>query len=82
MSDEAYSWAEDRREWWWRRSAGTKRAAKLRRALILCDSEMRRLTAYDVVHEAVADGPKGYVATGQHFLPTLHSKLVQHVTLA
>ncbi len=81
VPSEAYSWVDKRREWW-SRCVGMQLAAKLRRALSLCGSDTRRLMAYDIVHEAVADGPKGYAFTGLTFLPTLHSRIVEHVTLA
>ncbi len=76
-----YSWVEKRREWW-RLHAGTQRVAKLRRALSLCGSDSRCLMAYDIVHESVADGPKGYVVVGRDWLPMLHANVVQHMTSA
>ncbi|MCP5011203.1 MAG: hypothetical protein GY942_14580, partial [Aestuariibacter sp.] len=80
-SDIPYSWVDGRREWWGERRA--ERVAKLRRALSLCGgSDSRSLFAYDIVHESAADGPKGYVVVERDWLPMLHAKAVEHVTLA
>ncbi len=72
-SDIPYSWVDGRREWWGERRA--ERVAKLRRALSLCGgSDSRSLFAYDIVHESVADGPKGYVVVGRDWLPCCKRK--------
>eukprot|EP01084_Bolivina_argentea_P238348 400443_1 len=54
----------------------------LRRARARVCGAGRSLMAYDVVSESVRDGPKGYVVIGRQWLPALHQRMVQHVSLA
>ncbi len=76
----AFAWVDGRRDWW--TCAEARRYAKLRRALLQSGSDSRSLMAYDIVNESVRDGPKGYVVIGRRWLPELHQRMVQHVTLA